>query len=113
MVRIREGIAEALRDGSAIDHETACLIARAITPGGGALHQFAMTGEITRTLVATLRSRTEYYLSSLTLGSLRSMATASGGETRVRFRGGRGRGNVTRVSTFVTFSSLRNQLTYR
>jgi hypothetical protein len=45
-VRIREGIAEALRDGSTIDDETAWLIARAITPGSGALHELAMTGEI-------------------------------------------------------------------
>ncbi|SRR5713101_2673845 len=45
-VRIREGIAEALRDGSTIDDETAWLIARAITPGSGALHQLATTGEI-------------------------------------------------------------------
>jgi hypothetical protein len=44
--RIREGIAEALRDGSAIDHETAWLIASIVTPGSGALHQLAMTGEI-------------------------------------------------------------------
>jgi hypothetical protein len=44
---IRDGIAEALRDGNAIDHETAWLIAKAITPGSGALHQLAMTGEIT------------------------------------------------------------------
>jgi hypothetical protein len=47
IIRIREGIAEALRDGSTIDHETAWLIARAITPGSGALHELAMTGEIT------------------------------------------------------------------
>ena len=45
--RIREGIAEALRDGSTIDHETAWLIAKTITPGGGALHQLALSGEIT------------------------------------------------------------------
>lgn len=45
--RIREGIAEALRDGSTIDHETAWLIAKRITPGSGALHDLAMTGEIT------------------------------------------------------------------
>jgi hypothetical protein len=45
--RIREGIAEALRDGSTIDHETAWLIARYITPGSGALHELATTGEIT------------------------------------------------------------------
>ena len=45
--RIREGIAEALRDGSTIDHETAWLIAKHITPGSGALHDLAMTGEIT------------------------------------------------------------------
>lgn len=45
--RIREGIAEALRDGSTIDHETAWLIAKHITPGSGALHNLAMTGEIT------------------------------------------------------------------
>ena len=44
--RIREGIAEALRDGRPIDHETAWLIARVITPGSGALHDLAMTGEI-------------------------------------------------------------------
>ena len=44
--RIREGIAEALRDGGPIDDETAWLIARAITPGSGALHELAMTGEI-------------------------------------------------------------------
>ena len=44
--RIREGIAEALRDGSPIDHETAWLIARTLTPGSGALHELAMTGEI-------------------------------------------------------------------
>ena len=31
--RIREGIAEALRDGSTVDDETAWLIARAITQG--------------------------------------------------------------------------------
>lgn len=45
-VRIRDGIAEALRDGSTIDDETAYLIARAITPGSGALHQLAETGEV-------------------------------------------------------------------
>ena len=45
--RIREGIAEALRDGSTIDHETAWLIAKHLTPGTGALHDLAMTGEIT------------------------------------------------------------------
>ncbi len=44
--RIRDGIAEALRDGSTIDDETAWLIARAITPGSGALHELAITGEI-------------------------------------------------------------------
>jgi hypothetical protein len=44
--RISEGIAEALRDGSTIDHETAWLIARSITPGSGPLHELAMTGEI-------------------------------------------------------------------
>lgn len=44
--RIREGIAEALRDGSPIDHETAWLIAKVITPGSGSLHQLAMSGEI-------------------------------------------------------------------
>jgi hypothetical protein len=45
--RIREGIAEALRDGSTIDHETAWLIAKYVTPGSGALHELATTGEIT------------------------------------------------------------------
>jgi hypothetical protein len=45
--RIREGIAEALRGGEPIDHETAWLIAKHITPGSGALHDLAMTGEIT------------------------------------------------------------------
>lgn len=45
--RIREGIAEALRNGEPIDHETAWLIARSVTPGNGAIHQLAMTGEIT------------------------------------------------------------------
>jgi hypothetical protein len=45
--RIREGIAEALRNGEPIDHETAWLIARSVTPGSGAIHQLAMTGEIT------------------------------------------------------------------
>jgi hypothetical protein len=44
-VRICEGIAKALRDGSRIDDETAYLIARAITPGSGALHQLAMASE--------------------------------------------------------------------
>lgn len=44
--RISDGIAEALRDGSTIDHETAWLIAQAVTPGSGALHQLASTGEI-------------------------------------------------------------------
>lgn len=44
--RISEGIAEALRDGSTIDHETAWLIARSITPGSGPLHELAMTGVI-------------------------------------------------------------------
>lgn len=44
--RIREGIAEALRDGSVIDDETAWLIAKIITPGSGALHQLALTGEV-------------------------------------------------------------------
>lgn len=45
-IRIYEGIAEALRSGRAIDHETAWLIARAITPGSGPIHQLALTGEI-------------------------------------------------------------------
>jgi hypothetical protein len=45
--RIREGIAEALRNGEPIEHEIAWFIARIITPGSGALHQLAMTGEIT------------------------------------------------------------------
>ena len=44
--RIGEGIAEALRDGNTIDHETAWLIARRISPGSGALHGLAQTGEI-------------------------------------------------------------------
>jgi hypothetical protein len=44
--RISEGIAEALRDGSTIDHETAWLIAKNITPGSGALHELSRTGEI-------------------------------------------------------------------
>jgi hypothetical protein len=46
-LRIREGIAEALRNGEPIDHETAWLIAQTITPGSGAIHELAMTGEIT------------------------------------------------------------------
>ena len=46
-VRIHEGIAEVLRDGGTIDDETAYLIARAITPGSGALHELALTEEIT------------------------------------------------------------------
>jgi hypothetical protein len=44
--RISEGIAEALKYGRAIDDDTAWLIARAITPGSGALHILATTGEI-------------------------------------------------------------------
>ncbi len=44
--RISEGIAEALRDGNTIDHETAWLIARSITPGSGPIHELAMTGTI-------------------------------------------------------------------
>lgn len=44
--RISEGIAEALKYGRAIDDETAWLIAQAITPGSGALHTLATTGEI-------------------------------------------------------------------
>jgi hypothetical protein len=45
--RIQEGIAEALREGSTIDHETAWRIAKSIMPGSGALHDLATTGEIT------------------------------------------------------------------
>lgn len=44
--RIHEGIAEALRDGTTIDHETAWLIARHISPGSGSLHELALTGAI-------------------------------------------------------------------
>lgn len=44
--RISEGIAEALREGNTIDHETAWLIARSITPGSGPIHELAMTGAI-------------------------------------------------------------------
>jgi hypothetical protein len=44
--RIREGIAEALRNSEAIDDETAWLIARNASPGTGALEQLALTGEI-------------------------------------------------------------------
>lgn len=44
--RINEGIAEALRDGSTIDHETAWLIAKSITPGSGPIHNLALTGAI-------------------------------------------------------------------
>jgi hypothetical protein len=46
-IRIREGIAEALRDSSTTGHETAWLIARYVTPGSGALHELATTGGIT------------------------------------------------------------------
>jgi hypothetical protein len=52
--RISEGIAEALRAGRTIDEETAWLIARAITPGSGALHTLAETGEIDPDLQADL-----------------------------------------------------------
>lgn len=44
--RITEGIAEALKYGRTIDDETAWLIAQAVTPGSGALHILATTGEI-------------------------------------------------------------------
>src|SRR5580692_2040762 len=44
--RISEGIAEALREGRTIDHETAWLIARRVSPGSGALHELSRTGEI-------------------------------------------------------------------
>lgn len=44
--RVHEGIAEALRDGTTIDHETAWLIAKSITPGSGPLHELALTGAI-------------------------------------------------------------------
>jgi hypothetical protein len=44
--RISEGIAEALRDGTTIDHETAWLIAKHISPGSGPLHELARTGAI-------------------------------------------------------------------
>jgi hypothetical protein len=44
--RISEGIAEALREGTTIDHETAWLIARSITPGSGALHELAQHGSV-------------------------------------------------------------------
>jgi hypothetical protein len=44
--RIREGIAEALREGTPIDHEIAWLIATVITPGSGSLQQLVVTGEI-------------------------------------------------------------------
>jgi hypothetical protein len=44
--RISESIAEALRDGNTIDHETAWLIARSITPGSGPLHELSVTGAI-------------------------------------------------------------------
>lgn len=54
--RIREGIAEALRDGSPIDHETAWLIAKSIAPGSGALHQLATTGEISPEIGSDLES---------------------------------------------------------
>lgn len=53
-VRISEGIADALRCGEPIAHETAWLIARAITPGSGALEQLARTGEITPEIDADL-----------------------------------------------------------
>jgi hypothetical protein len=52
--RISEGIAEALRDGSTIDHETAWLIARRISPGSGAVHELARTGEISADIGADL-----------------------------------------------------------
>lgn len=57
--RIREGIAEALRDGSTIDDETAWLIAKIITPGSGALHQLAITGEVTPEIGSDLETAYE------------------------------------------------------
>lgn len=57
--RIRDGIAEALRNGEPIDHETAWLIARAVTPGSGALHQLAMNGEITPEIGSDLETAYE------------------------------------------------------
>jgi hypothetical protein len=57
--RIREGIAEALREGQTIDHETAWLIAREITPGSGPLHELAMTGEISPDIGSDLETAYE------------------------------------------------------
>lgn len=57
--RIWEGIAEALRDGTAIDHETAWLIAKAIEPGSGSLHELAMSGEISADIDSDLETAYE------------------------------------------------------
>jgi hypothetical protein len=57
--RISEGIAEALRDGSTIDHETAWLIARSITPGSGPVHELAMTGAISPDIGGELKTAYE------------------------------------------------------
>lgn len=57
--RISEGIAEALRDGSTIDHETAWLIAKHISPGGGPLHELAQTGAISPDIGSDLETAYE------------------------------------------------------
>jgi hypothetical protein len=57
--RISEGIAEALRDGSTIDHETAWLIAKSISPGSGPLHELAQTGAISPDIGADLETAYE------------------------------------------------------
>lgn len=57
--RISEGIAEALRDGSTIDHETAWLIAKIISPGSGSLHDLAQTGAISPDIGSDLETAYE------------------------------------------------------
>ena len=57
--RISEGIAEALRDGTPIDDDTAWRIARAITPGSGSLHQLVISGEISPDIGADLEAAYE------------------------------------------------------
>jgi hypothetical protein len=51
---VNRSIGEALRDTKPINHETAFRIARAVSPGDGALEQVVRTGEVSEDIVGDL-----------------------------------------------------------
>jgi hypothetical protein len=75
-------VAPGQASGPVFDYYRLTLFVCALTPGSGALHQLAMTGEISREIRSDLEVAYELLPELAARGSQRLMGTASGDGTR-------------------------------